>query len=269
MSKKKFLVTILIPVFNSINSLEKTLDCAIKQTYKNKEILISDNASTDNVDRIYKKKKYKKVKIIKQKFNIGGIKNYNYLISKSKSKYFMILHSDDIISKNYIEECMDMMISDKKASIAVGKIYFDGQCFADRNKLNLENKKKRLVNFFTHYYLDPYINGLIKKKFVKKFNLNFISPEIPFLAELISNGKILTCNTCFYKKKGSLNGRPIKERYKWYFLNKSFISRYGYFFECIKIIFKKLNLFQSINVFLIFLLYNLPLFKKIFIKSKL
>ena len=52
MSKKNTLVSILMPVYNCIDTLEKALDCAIKQTYKNTEILISDNASKENLDKI-------------------------------------------------------------------------------------------------------------------------------------------------------------------------------------------------------------------------
>jgi len=268
MSKKNTLVSILMPVYNCIDTLEKALDCAIKQTYKNTEILISDNASKENLDKIYKKKKYKKIKVIKQKFNIGGIRNYNYLISKSKGKYFMFLHSDDTISKNYIEECMNEMILDKKVSIAVGKIYQSSQCFIDTNKLNLQDRRKRLVNFFTYQYPDAYINGLINKKFVKKFNLNFMSCEIPFLIELISNGKLVYTDKCFYDKTSPLEGRLIKDRYDWYFLNKTFFSRYGYFFDSIKIIFMKLKMLDALKVALIFSLYNLPLIKKLFTRSK-
>ena len=54
MSKKNTLVSILMPVYNCIDTLEKTLDCAIKQTYKNTEILISDNdIDPNNFQKIY------------------------------------------------------------------------------------------------------------------------------------------------------------------------------------------------------------------------
>jgi hypothetical protein len=164
---------------------------------------------------------------------------------------------------------MNEMILDKEVSIAVGKIYQGGECFIDRNKLNIQDRRKRLVNFFTHVYPDAYINGLINKKFVKKFNLNFISCEIPFLIELISNGKLVYTDKCFYKKTSPLEGQLIRDRYDWYFLSKTFFSRYGYFFNSIKIIFMKLKTLDALNVVLIFMLYNLPFFRKLFYKSKL
>ena len=53
MTNKKPLVSILIPVYNSLQTLEKSLNCAINQTYKNIEIVISDNASTQKISKIY------------------------------------------------------------------------------------------------------------------------------------------------------------------------------------------------------------------------
>ena len=67
MTNKKPLVSILIPVYNSLQTLEKSLDCAINQTYNNIEIVISDNASSQNINKIFNKKKFKKIKIIRQK----------------------------------------------------------------------------------------------------------------------------------------------------------------------------------------------------------
>ena len=58
--KKNILVSILIPSFNSSETIERSLNSAINQTYKNIEILLSDNASTDNSKHIYSKKKFKK-----------------------------------------------------------------------------------------------------------------------------------------------------------------------------------------------------------------
>lgn len=268
MTNKKPLVSILIPVYNSLQTLEKSLNCAINQTYKNIEIVISDNASTQKISKIYYKKKFKKIKIIRQKKNIGGIRNYNYLINNSKGEFFFFLHSDDIVSKNYVEKCIQHMTSDKTVSIVVGKVYQSDGCYIGSHKLNFNSKSKRLINYFSNNYPDSYINGLIRKKFVKNFSLKFISCEIPFLVELISNGRLKYSKECFYKKNGSNLGRPIEKLYDWYFLKKNLFTRYGYFFECLKIIFKKLNIIESLIVALIFALYNLPILRIIFIKSK-
>ena len=61
------LVSILIPIYNSQKTLKSALNCAINQSYRNIEILASDNCSTDNTSKIYKQKKYRMVKVFKQK----------------------------------------------------------------------------------------------------------------------------------------------------------------------------------------------------------
>tara|TARA_Y100000816_G_scaffold263635_1_gene222157 strand:- start:448 stop:1248 length:801 start_codon:yes stop_codon:yes gene_type:complete len=264
--KKNILVSILIPSFNSSETIERSLNSAINQTYKNIEILLSDNASTDNSKHIYSKKKFQKVKIFKQKKNIGGIRNYNYLISKSNGKYFCFLHADDLISNNYIENCLSKMELDRENSIVIGKMYHNKKLIKDNNKLNISNKFLRISNFCRYSYTDILINGLVKKSSSKKFNLNFISCETPYMFEIISNGKLQYTNDCYYIKNSPI--RPIYKLYKWYIVKKSFKSRYGYFFNTLGIIFKKNIFINAIVIILIFALYNLPFLRIIFKKQK-
>ena len=264
---KKILVSILIPTYNSYKTLEATLNSAINQTHKKIEILLSDNASTDQSKLIYSKKKFHKIRVFKQKKNIGGIRNYNYLISKSKGKYFFILHADDLVSNNYVENCLNKMKPDKENSIVVGKMYHNKTLIKDNNKLNVSNKLFRLLNFCTYTYTDIFINGLIKKSKSRKFNLNFISCETPYMFELISNGKLQYTDNCYYIKNSPIKGRPIYKLYDWYFVKKSFKSRYGYFFNTISIFFNKNSFLNAIIIALIFSLYNLPFLRKIFKKQ--
>ena len=55
------------------------------------------------------------------------------------------------------------MISDKTVSIVVGKVYQSGKYYIGSHKLNFHSKRKRLINYFSNYYPDSYINGLIRK----------------------------------------------------------------------------------------------------------
>ena len=80
--KDNSLVTIAIPVFNGYKYLEKTIESIINQDYKKIEILISDNYSSDNTEKIcrYYSKLDNRIKYIKQEKNIGAINNLNNLL---------------------------------------------------------------------------------------------------------------------------------------------------------------------------------------------
>lgn len=98
------LVSIGIPVYNSELTLAATIESALAQDYVNMEILISDNASTDNSAEICRKyQRYdSRITLYEQTENIGALRNFIFLLENAKGEYFKWLATDDIISNNSI-----------------------------------------------------------------------------------------------------------------------------------------------------------------------
>ena len=97
--------TIIVVNYNKENQIENCLNSIINQTYKNFELLIVDDGSTDNSKEIINKyKKYSNVKIFFKK-NTGVSDTRNFAIKKVKTKYFLFVDSDDFIDKKLLEEC--------------------------------------------------------------------------------------------------------------------------------------------------------------------
>lgn len=99
--------SIIIVNYNNAKYLEKSINSAIKQSFKNKEIIVIDDISKDNSLKILEKYK-KKIKfyVNKKKTNIGSYDQINsYLkgILKSKGKYLFFLDSDDYFKKKKLE----------------------------------------------------------------------------------------------------------------------------------------------------------------------
>ena len=99
------LVSICIPTYNNARFLRECLDSIVNQTYQNKEIIIVDNASTDETKKIVKEyvEKYK-VKYYRNKKNIGGEANFTRCIELAKGEFIAIYHSDDIYLPNMVEK---------------------------------------------------------------------------------------------------------------------------------------------------------------------
>lgn len=99
--KNKF--SIIIPVYNSEEYLEKCLESIVKQTYTNYEVIIVCDKCSDNSEVIVDKyvKKHKWTKIYKE--NTGLSKARNIGISKSKGDYLVILDGDDYLENDYLE----------------------------------------------------------------------------------------------------------------------------------------------------------------------
>ena len=92
------LVSIITPNYNSEKFIEQTLQSIIKQTYKNWELLIVDDCSTDNSVKIIKKyvANDKRIQFYKLKENSGAAVARNKAIEKAAGTFIAFLDSDDL-----------------------------------------------------------------------------------------------------------------------------------------------------------------------------
>ena len=98
------LVSVGIPTYNRPKSLIRTLNSILHQTYKNLEIIISDNCSTNaDVEKIVMKlcSKDSRIKYFRQKKNMEAAYNFNFVKNNSNGKYFMWLADDDWLDYDY------------------------------------------------------------------------------------------------------------------------------------------------------------------------
>lgn len=100
-------VTIGIPFYRSVNTIDQTLDSALSQTYESIEFLLVDDGGKDGSlakvqDIIQYHSRGKDVRIISHKSNIGVAASRNEIIDKAQGEFVYFLDSDDIIDKNTI-----------------------------------------------------------------------------------------------------------------------------------------------------------------------
>lgn len=91
------LVSVVVPNYNCAEYLDKCLQHVVNQTYTNLEIIVCDNASTDNSVEIINNwaKKDKRIKVLTTEVNQGGMKCYNRMFFEATGEYIMIQDSDD------------------------------------------------------------------------------------------------------------------------------------------------------------------------------
>lgn len=98
------MISIIVPVYNVEKYLERCVQSILNQTYKDYEILLIDDGSTDNSGNIceHLAAKYGKIRVIHQKNQgLSGARNIG--IEESKGKYIAFIDSDDFIDKRYLE----------------------------------------------------------------------------------------------------------------------------------------------------------------------
>lgn len=116
------LVTIGIPLYNEEKFLAESLRSIFSQDYKNIEIIISDNASTDDTLNICKElsKERPGVRINSFQENRGAPENFTYVLHEASGKYFMWASGHDLWEKNLISSCVHLLEKSDSFIIAFG-----------------------------------------------------------------------------------------------------------------------------------------------------
>jgi len=115
------LVSVCIPTYNNHLGLIKTLDCITNQTYKNLEIIVSDNCSENpNVQSVIKEFAEIDIRIkpYRQSENIGVDANYRFVITKVTGKYLLFAQDDDWWSPRFIEFLVTGLEANPTAPVA-------------------------------------------------------------------------------------------------------------------------------------------------------
>ncbi|MDD5517709.1 MAG: glycosyltransferase, partial [Bacteroidales bacterium] len=103
-------VSVGMLVYNGEKYLRQALESLTSQTYYNIEIIISDNASTDNTKFICEEycRIDNRIRYTRQSDNIGLINNYKFVLQQAKGDYFMWASHDDLWSPTYINDCLNI-----------------------------------------------------------------------------------------------------------------------------------------------------------------
>ena len=107
-------VSVIIPLYNEEKYITACVESVINQTYKNLEIIIVDDKSTDNSLKIVKNIKDKRIKIISLKKNAGVANARNKGVEAATGDYICFLDSDDFWDKTKIEKQIKLLDKQKE-----------------------------------------------------------------------------------------------------------------------------------------------------------
>lgn len=121
--KKTFnpLVSIIIPVYNGSNYLNQAIDSALSQSYKNIEIIVVNDGSSDDTENIAKSYGNKIKYYYKE--NGGVASALNFGISKMQGEYFSWLSHDDIYREDKVKNQVDLLVNEKDKETVVNCLH--------------------------------------------------------------------------------------------------------------------------------------------------
>ncbi len=160
MIKNNELISIIIPCFNSGNTLPRTLFSIINQTWKNKEIILINDGSTDKetLSVIDKFKETSEILVINQD-NLGLPAARNNGAYASKGDYLFFIDSDDWLELDALELFFEFLKENKHAAFVYSDIVLEGK---------VRKIIKKEYNLFEQLFLNqlPYSIFISKKKWL-------------------------------------------------------------------------------------------------------
>ena len=114
------LVSIALPVYNGEKWLEQAISTLIKQSYENVEIIIADDCSSDNSQKICEQyaSKYSQITFIKNETNLGAQDNFQKILHLCSGKYIIYASQDDYWDENFISYLVEKLESNNSAVLA-------------------------------------------------------------------------------------------------------------------------------------------------------
>ncbi len=136
------LVSVIIPTYNRASIVGRAIQSALDQTYKNVEVIVVDDGSTDNTQEILKN--FHGIVVV-HKENGGQASARNAGLAKAKGSFVASLDSDDVWYPSFLEKCVQKIIVDNL-----------GFAFANWDQHDLDGKVRDFIS--TDIIIEPYFH---------------------------------------------------------------------------------------------------------------
>lgn len=220
-------VSIGLPVYNGENFIQETLDSLLAQTFPNFELIICDNASTDNTETICQEysTKDKRIRYYRNSKNLGAAKNYNRTFELSTAQYFKWAAHDDLCAPEFLERCVEILDSYPSVILCYPQEHWideNGNIIKTNSDL-LNLRSPKATQRFKQYhdiwhqrgYMPAMVFGLIRANELNKTKLieEYIWADLPLCAELALRGEFYEIpEYLFFYRYHSQTSRAIRKK---------------------------------------------------------
>ncbi|MBN2009916.1 glycosyltransferase family 2 protein [candidate division KSB1 bacterium] len=252
-------VSIGLPVYNGDNFLKEAIDSFLNQTFRDFELIITDNASTDNTETICRQYAASDKRIIYHRHNknLGAAYNYNHGFNLAKGQYFKWAAHDDVCAPTYLEECVAILESNSDIVL----------CYPQTVIIDEAGEKVKFYNDDLHLpFAEPFqrfayyqknlravgernpIFGLIRLDALKCTPLigSFVASDVTLLGELALHGQFYELPSRLFFRRDHVNtsvrsNPELNKRIAWFDVKKKdkiTLTRWRWFYEYLKAIFR-------------------------------
>ena len=149
-------VSIVIPTYNHGQFIGATIESALEQTYHDFEIIIVDNASTDQSWEVISGFRDARISAYRNDSNIGPVRNWQLGISRAQGRYIKILWSDDLMHPQFLEKTVPILECDPDVGFVIVR---DSEFTTDLNHLVAHPRMARTGRYPSNTYIEAAMFG--------------------------------------------------------------------------------------------------------------
>jgi glycosyltransferase involved in cell wall biosynthesis len=194
-------VSIGMAVYNGEAFLAQSLEALLKQTYRNFELIICDNCSTDRTQEICRTfaAADSRIHYHRNEANIGAPRNFNLAFSFARGEYFKWSGADDICAPEFIEKCVNVLERHPELALCYPKtVWIDArsqpiQPYDDFLDMPFPSPSRRLKHLLWNIRQCNANFGVVRTSIMRRTKLFQLFPDsdVPFLAEVALHGAFI------------------------------------------------------------------------------
>lgn len=224
-------VSIGMPVYNGAKWLISSIQTVLAQSCDDMELVISDNASTDETEEICRSlaKDDSRVRYTRNAENIGIANNFNRVYHLSRGRYFKWMSCGDLLDRCFVEHCLSVLVArpDVVLVYPVTRLFAEdpaqGEDARDAFNLDVEDPVVRFVRYSMEVRLNCIMHGVYRTDALGRTRLypSFIGADYNMIAELLLYGRAVQLDAVLNFRRMQpetatkfLSGAALRELYQ-------------------------------------------------------
>lgn len=200
------IVSIGMPVFNGGRSIREALNSLLSQNFKDFELIISDNASTDDTESICREYLVKddRIRYFRQPATTVSFKNFGYVLKQARGEYFMWAAIDDVWAPEFIEANLESFKKDDQIIASISKVRFLNKEVRHSDTYPLmDDMDRNILTYLRAPYGNSRFYALFKRKILSDCvdeNYYFYAKDWEIVIKTLTYGKYYEVDrTLFYR----------------------------------------------------------------------
>ena len=202
-------VTTCVPVYNGARYLRETLEAIDRQTYRNLDVLISDDASTDESVEICRSfTKDPRFTLVVQPERLGWVENVNWLFRNAQGELISFTAHDDLLDPLYFEKLVAALDAEPDAAMAFCDVHEFGELDQILARPDLRgNAVDRIIGFVASHYDGVAYRGLLRREVVAaergltRNAIDDFAADLVWLARVAKRGELIRVPQVLYAKR--------------------------------------------------------------------